>query len=346
MRSCGLLSAIIPAALVGCSGSSQSNGSATTASSGGPAATAIPSSVAELREGAIATRPQSRLVSSASWDKLRVGLKVYTGDDGGDATTQTVCSTLAEYLGSIDDSNKPHCLHLKRGRPAIVEAIIPSRESDADSAFCAPHVELRGTESSWSGYTTVIPLQPAIPVGTALIMKKEGNATINLAPRQSSDLNAGPDVGDKVRVKVLHYFPDTGDRSLYVTVLDGDHAGQNGWMFANEAKTPDGYSGFTLTYTIPSPPPTIDPMRRTYTLTSKLRVFSDLQTCKDAFNAMESDASYKNLKDAVESGAYHDFDSGDKLHIVSDPDPDALWVIVSDDNANKGCVSRYNLPGY
>ena len=33
-------------------------------------------------------------------------------------------------------------------------------------------------------------------------------------------------------------------------------------------------------------------------------------------------------------------------HIVSDPDPNGLWVIVADDNGNQGCVSRYELPGY
>ena len=345
---CNALALVVAAILTSCSGSSHANSSTTTTSStaatSGP--TAARSSIAELRGGAVATgRPRSSR-SSASWDRLRVGLRVYTGDDGGDATTQTVCASLAAYLASIDDSNTPHCLHVKRGLSATVETIIPSKSSDSDAGFRAPHVQLRGSDGTWSGYTTVVPLQPAIPIGTVLVMKKDGNATVNLAPRQGSDLNAGPDLGDTVTVKVLHYYPDTGDRPLYVTVLDGEHAGQNGWMFANEAETPDGYSGFTLTYTIPSPSPTIDPVKRTYNLTSKLRVFSDLQTCKDAFNAMESDTAFKNLKNAVQSGAYHDFDSGDKLRIVSDPDPSDLWVIVSDDNGNQGCVSRYNLPGY
>jgi hypothetical protein len=101
-----------------------------------------------------------------------------------------------------------------------------------------------------------------------------------------------------------------------------------------------------MTPAVVKPVPTIDPMTRTYALTSGLRVFSDLQTCKDALNAMESDAAYKNLKDAVNSGAYHDFKAGDQLHIVSDPDPNDPWVIVRDDSDNQGCVSRYNLPGY
>ena len=343
-----LCATFIISTLVSCSGSSSESKSSTGASqtANGPGAAAAPSSVVDLQGGHIATQPQHGVPSAAIWDRLHVGLRVYTGDDGGDATTQTICSTLSLYLATFYESNTPRCKHIKRGQPATVEAIIASKASDADAGSGAPHVELRATDATWSGFTTVIPLQPAIPIGTVLVMKKEGNATLNLAPRQGSDLNAGPDLGDKVTVKVLHYYPKTGDRSLYVTVLDGNRAGQNGWMFANDAETPDGYSGFTLTYAFASPQPTIDPMKRTYTLTSKLRAFSDLQTCKDAFNAMESDAAYKNLRDAVESGAYHDFDNGDKLHIESDPDPNELWVIVSDDNGNQGCVSRYNLPGY
>jgi hypothetical protein len=90
-------------------------------------------------------------------------------------------------------------------------------------------------------------------------MKKVGNENLNLAPRQDSDFNVGPDLGGSVTVKILHYYPDTGNRPLYVTVLDGQHAGQNGWMFASDGETKDGASLSNLSYDFTTPAPTQDP---------------------------------------------------------------------------------------
>lgn len=61
---------------------------------------------------------------------------------------------------------------------------------------------------------------------------------------------------------------------------------------------------------------------------------------------MSDHAAFRRVEDAVRAGQYHDFRKGNRLHIVSDPDPNGLWVIVADDNGNQGCVSRYELPGY
>ena len=305
----------------------------------------VPSSVSDLQGNTVATKP--RPASSESWDEVRPGVKVYTGDDGGSASTLTVCSTLASYVAFMSDDNAANCSHEKRGVLAVVEQVIPAKSNTDTGSFAgAPNVRIRAADGSWSGYTTVVSLQPMLPVGTVIVMKRMGNAVLNLAPRQASDLNVGPDLGDKVTVRVLHYYPDTADRSLYVNVLDGKYAGQNGWMFAMDAQTLDGKPVASLDYQIATPAPTTDPMSRTYTLTSPLRVFSDLDVCKAAFHAMEDDAAYQQLKDAVANGRYHDFDTGEKLHILSDPDSNDLWVIVADDNGNQGCASRYNLPGY
>jgi hypothetical protein len=230
LRLVSLIALASAVALANCGGSSKSSDSGT----------ASPSTVAALRGGAVVTRRGSTPAPASSWDRLRISGSVYTGDDGGDRTTQTICSTLAGYLASIDDDNASRCLRIKRGVLATVEAIIPIKSSDPDQGFSFPHVKLRAADGTWSGFTTAVPLQPVIPLGTTIFMRKQGNLTINLAPRQGSDLDAGPNLGDNVTVKVLHYYPDTEDRSLYVTVLGGSNVGQNGWMFPNDGQTADG----------------------------------------------------------------------------------------------------------
>jgi hypothetical protein len=245
----------------------------------------------------------------------------------------------------LNDNTETNCSHKKRGISAIIEQVIPAKsEDDMSSVDGTPNVEIRATDGSWSGFTGIIGLQPNVPLGTVIVLKQMGNDVLNLAPRQGSDLDVGPDLGKEAKVKVLHYYPASGDRTLYVTVLDGKYAGQNGWIFALGAETVDGKLVSTLDFAIATPAPTADPMTRTYTLTGHLRAFSDLDVCKASLNAMEDSAAYQQLKDAVANGAYHDFNAGTKLHIVSDPDPNDLWLIVSDDDGNQGCVSRYNLP--
>src|ERR1017187_10972309 len=65
-----------------------------------------------------ATRTPTPAAPSASWARLRVGLKVYTGTDGGDAQTQTICPTLDGYFAAVYDNRPGSCTHVKRGVPA------------------------------------------------------------------------------------------------------------------------------------------------------------------------------------------------------------------------------------
>ena len=53
-------------------------------------------------------------------------------------------------------------------------------------------------------------------------------------------MDDGPDLGGQATAKVLRYDPSTGERDLYVTVLDGSLAGQFGWVFSSEAHGDDG----------------------------------------------------------------------------------------------------------
>lgn len=53
-------------------------------------------------------------------------------------------------------------------------------------------------------------------------------------------MDDGPDLGGQATAKLLRYDPSTGDRDLYVTVLDGSLAGRSGWVFSGDAHGDDG----------------------------------------------------------------------------------------------------------
>jgi hypothetical protein len=252
----------------------------------------------------------------------------------------SICPSIDDYNNTASD-----CKHVKQGVPAMVDTVIKGGVSP-DNPSGEPFVKLHASNGSWSGYTQATLLEARIPIGTVLVTKTEGNEHPKLHSHQDSDLNEGIDLDEGTKVKVLHYYPETDNYNIYVEVISGQHAGQNGWLLTMDTNTEDGYSAYGLSYDLSTPAPTTDPMQRSYTLTNSLRVFNDLAVCKAAFNAMHDDDDYQQLKDAVANGQYHDFPSGTKLHIVSDPDSNDLWVIVGDDDGNQGCASRYNLPGY
>ena len=182
------------------------------------------------------------IVSSYSWARLHAGMKVYAGDDGG--ATLTVCPTLVEYHALADlpgvlsqPGDVGSCTRVKRGTAAIVDKIVPGKKSELEGA---PYIWLRALDSSWSGYTIILRLQPAIPAGTLLIARQGENEPPKLAPRQRSDLAVGSNLSGGVKVKVLRYDPTSDSRKLYFIVLSGDDAGQSGWTFSSDWQTEDG----------------------------------------------------------------------------------------------------------
>lgn len=88
------------------------------------------------------------------------------------------------------------------------------------------------------GYVQVRQLHPQIPSDTIIHFKKIGNETFELHEsfklnydQHGVDLGARIDLGDRFSAKVVKYDPTNDyDFDLELTIMDGDHSGQSGWM--------------------------------------------------------------------------------------------------------------------
>ena len=323
-----LLVALLTLSACGGSGSAQDSSTPTT-----------PTSTAQ-------TPKPTPTPATFAWMEPTQGRAAFLGDDGGGTSTGTVCTTADHYRDWIKSNPSGGCTSYIHGTRVVIEQVIFDAAKDTAGEYQMPLVRIRAADNSWSGYTQLETLHPVIPKGTVVQFKQGGNLTLRLDSTQQTD--DGPDLGDAVTAKIERYDPATGDADLYVTLLDGPYAGKSGWMFSLEASEIDGASLGTFSHSVAeaTPEPSVDPNSKTYVTHKDIRAFGDISECEDAANATSDDDAYARLKNAVAAGDYHDFPTGARLHVVADPQPDSLFLIADDDAGDKGCVGRYELPGY
>jgi hypothetical protein len=128
---------------------------------------------------------------SYSWMQPTQRRAAYLGDDGGGSSTGTVCDSSDEYLAWLNSNSSSGCNHYNHGIPVVIDKTISE-----SSQHTLPLVRIHAADSSWSGYTELLTLRPAIPKGTVIYFKREGNETLRLASTQQSD--DGPNLGDNV----------------------------------------------------------------------------------------------------------------------------------------------------
>jgi hypothetical protein len=166
-------------------------------------------------------------MAASSWGQLRVGAQVFAGDDGS-AFSLTVCPSLSTILA---DQPSEECRRVPPGTPAIVDAIIPCRRTDSSWNGVFPHVRLRASDGTWTGFADAGMLQPSIPVGTVIELSSDWNATLEMKDDSGETTN----LGDNALVEVLRYDPRR-QSPLFVKIIDGAHRDQTGWtslVFAN-----------------------------------------------------------------------------------------------------------------
>lgn len=196
------------------------------------------------------------------WRKPLPGTAAFLGDDGGGEEMATICDTAAHFREWIDSGQPPGCKQFSRGLPVVIEGVVhdPAKDTAPGSTNWYPLVKIKIPSKRFVGYLQLLGgIHPVIPEGTRVHFTKIGYAPLQLAPSQHAAPDSGPDLGEQVTAKVLQYDPSTGDRDIYVTIMDGVFAGQSGWMFAFEADGADGQSinifAEALLKAPPPPPP-------------------------------------------------------------------------------------------
>jgi len=169
-----------------------------------------------------------------AWKKPAPGTRAFLGDDGGGVDTATVCSTVDEYRSWLDDEHPRGCKSFQHGLPVVIETVIfdPAKDTEpigynnlrVPVVVGLPIVKVRIPTTRFTGYLRLDELQPVIPPGTVIQFKVSGTNTLKLFPNGNTQDHA-IELGDHVTVKVITYEP-----SLHVTIIDGEHAGQSGWM--------------------------------------------------------------------------------------------------------------------
>jgi hypothetical protein len=173
-----------------------------------------------------------------AWARLQVGQKVYTGYDGGDATSVTMCVSVDEYLKWANGDMAAHCTKHKPGLVATITSV-KDDYSIGDGTFNSPIVGLRSADGSWAGYTsTGLSAVPIIPPGSILRTSKiKGAASLT----DTRDGDAGVHLAPGTRVEVVRMDPrEPQNATLFVRVLDGTQKGRTGWLLDMDTELLNG----------------------------------------------------------------------------------------------------------
>jgi hypothetical protein len=178
-----------------------------------------------------------------SWLLLRQGVPAYTGNDGGTATTLTVCPSAAIYRKWIDSAVErapATCTQRVVGASVTIatDALIPL-DGKAGPAYVT---YIRADDSSWSGWTQALALVPRIPPHTHLVV--ESFAVVHLASssttKDTGDASGGVLESGTV-VELISQNEKSNDRDLYVLVVSGPRAvGAKGWVYDLDLRLPGG----------------------------------------------------------------------------------------------------------
>ena len=166
-----------------------------------------------------------------AWLKMKPGLHLYTGYDGGDATTVAICPDRTTYKKDSSGDAQSSCKHRKPGIPVHIVSISNDYSLDGTTNF--PILKITADDGSWTGYTSsMLGVQPKIPIGAILVTEKKpmNNARSKIWTHKTDSYESGIEVEDSTRLQLLREDPtDAGNSTLYVKVLTGRYAGRTGW---------------------------------------------------------------------------------------------------------------------
>ncbi|MGA7261005.1 MAG: hypothetical protein WCA23_30175 [Stellaceae bacterium] len=169
-------------------------------------------------------------VAPPPWLQLRQGVGAYTGDDGGGASTLTVCPSANHYRkwSSSATAVVPECREKHKGIPVTIN----SHEIVMSGLGGEYFVSITADDFSWSGWTGSLGLQPRTPANTKAVVKTlspEGE-TWFFPSRTSADGHVVLRTG--ATLQILAQDPKSADRpDLYAQITGNSiDAGKKGWL--------------------------------------------------------------------------------------------------------------------
>lgn len=181
----------------------------------------------------------------APWRHFRVGMVAYIGRDNTHATDrrQSVCPSVDAVVEWWEQSGSKQCFTAAHGTPVKIEAMAPARSGrnrwGDPLSWLGPFAKVRAINVGWTGFVAACLLQPNIQVGTVIPMDRDWSDGLTLALHQ--DGSNVIDLPTDVKVKVLGYYPQFLDRTLFVKILEGAYRNRRGWMGIEDAAPPPKY---------------------------------------------------------------------------------------------------------
>ena len=231
-----------------------------------------------------------------AWHKADPGTHAFLGDDGGGVDTATVCDTADRYRDWLDYQHPSGCRTFQHDLPVVIEIVTFDPAKDTvhfhDGDLGLPIAKVQIPSKRFVGYIRLDELHPIIPAGTTIHLNRIGNETFELHPRAKIGGRGehGIQLGDHVTAKVIRYDPSSEDEwDLHVTILDGEHAGQSGWMLSTvSADADDGHPVFQYSDAMISIPAAVAALARFNC--------KDLAPRSGAYESGKFDAAFKELQ--------------------------------------------------
>ena len=192
-----------------------------------------------LAAGSVVAHAGDQKSDTPIWKKAAPGTAAYLGDDGGGVDTLTVCDTADHYRDWLNYEHPAGCQTFQSGLRATIEVVVfdPAEDTIRTSSdvISYPLVKIQIPARHFIGYLRLDTLHPIIPSGTIVHGKKIGEGSLQMySDATIKDDDKGLDLGDEFSAKVIKYDPTKEDQyDLHVTILDGVHAGQSGWMLGS-----------------------------------------------------------------------------------------------------------------
>ena len=180
--------------------------------------------------------------------RIRPGLMVYIGNDGGDSQSAMLCSSIEEFHKFQNSADHYDCHAVSQGISALIKSVHDDYNGIVTSNYDIPMVELQDLNHKTMGFTqSTVEIIPRLPQKINLRIKVDKDVNdkkidIHLQPKQICGVNEGPILNPHSDIQVINQSESTNGNELYVLVRSGNLKGRHGWIIMSDAETMNGQS--------------------------------------------------------------------------------------------------------